>query len=613
MIKSKAGATLFALSFFVFAGSARAQHVFPLDTLHVDVGSRLPAVSAIRAVDVIDRAMIERLPTHTIADAIARALGADVQQRSPAQSDLALRGSTTEQVLVLVDGVPVNDQQTGHFHLDQSVPLEQVERIEVMRGAASSLYGTNAVGGIVNIVTRANGATTSAHIDGGTFNTVTMGAVTGARLRGVAPLTVSVQHDLSDGHRDGTDYHTTIARGSLILPAAGGSLRFDGGDARREFGAAQFYGPFPTSYETTRVLTGSTSYNRNFGRIAIEPRISIRKHYDDFVLRRENPAFYENRHTATDAGGALTVRAPVGPVSVAFGGETYHSTIESTNLKHHEENRSAGYGEVAGGSATGAMVSAGLRFDHSTTFGDFVSPSVGAGYQVMSRLRVRASAARGFRAPTWTDRYYSDPANLGDSTLKVERAWSYEAGAELVPARLWRADVTGFVRQVDNAIDWVKPVGAPASAPFQIINIQEATFRGVEARVDRSDLLGIDWTLRATALSFDAKAVAGLVSKYALRPLTETASLEVSAPLPFGLELGAVASHLRRVGAAPREDCASCSVYHLVDARISYRWRMFDVYAGGTNLGDARYLDVSGVTAPGRALNIGVRWRDPAH
>jgi iron complex outermembrane receptor protein len=527
-----------------------------------------------------------------------------VQQRSPAQSDLALRGSTTEQVLVLVDGVPVNDTQTGHFHLDQAVPLDQVERIEVMRGAASSLYGTNAVGGIVNIVTRSSGTINSAHLDGGTFKTMSMGAVLGTRLRDVAPLTVSAEHDLSDGHRTGTDYHNTVARASLIIPAGGGFLRIDGGDARREFGAAQFYGPFPTSYETTRVLTGNTSYARSYGRVSIEPRISIRRHYDDFVLRRENPAFYENRHTATDAGGGMTVRAPAGPVSLAVGGEAYHSTITSTNLKHHEENRSAAYGEAAAGSAANAMLSAGLRYDHSETFGDFVSPSMGAGARVADGIRVRGSAARGFRAPTWTDRYYSDPANRGDSTLKVERAWSYEAGVEATPAARWRVDLTGFVRQVDNAIDWVKPVGAPAAAPFQIVNIQEATFRGVEARVGGRDLLGVDWTVRATALSFEAKAAAGLASKYALRPLTETASIEAAVPLPFGLQLGAVASHLRR----PGDD-----QYNLVDAQLGYRWRMFEVYANGTNLTDERYFDVSGVHAPGRALNIGLRWRDSAH
>jgi iron complex outermembrane receptor protein len=543
--------------------------------------------------------MIERLPTSSIADAIARALGADVQQRSPAQSDLSLRGSTTEQVLVLIDGVPVNDTQTGHFHLDQAVPLDQVERIEVMRGAGSSLYGSSAVGGIVNIVTRANGRQSSARIEGGTFGTVLMSATAGTRLRDVAPLTLGIEHDLSDGHRPGTDYRNTIARASLLLPAGGGMLRMDAGDAHRAFGAAQFYAPFPTAYEETKVLTGNASYDRSFGRLRIEPRASIRKHYDDFVLKKENPAFYHNIHTTTDAGGGIVMRAPVGLLDAALGGETFHSTITSTNLKNHSETRSAVFGEAVAGGVNRVTASAGMRVDHSSTFGDFYSPSFAAGFPLGDRLRLKASAARSFRAPTWTDRYYHDPANLGDSTLRVERAWSYETSVEIAPAAHWRAEVSGFVRDVDNAIDWIVPVGAPAGTPFQIVNIQKATFRGAELRLTRSDLAGIHLTARGSILSFDADSAAGFRSKYALRPLTETASLEAVTFLPIHVRLAAMASYARRPGDGP---------YTLIDAQVSHVWHSFEGFLGGTNLGNDHYIDVSGVPSAGRALRAGLRW-----
>ena len=131
-----------------------AQAVYPLDSLRVSAASRITIAGALRSVDIIDRRALELLPARSLADVIGRALGADVLARSPMQADISLRGSTTDQVAVLVDGVPVNDTQTGHFHLDQPVPLADVERIEVLRGTASSVHGAGAVGGIINIVTR---------------------------------------------------------------------------------------------------------------------------------------------------------------------------------------------------------------------------------------------------------------------------------------------------------------------------------------------------------------------------------------------------------------------------------------------------------------------------
>jgi iron complex outermembrane receptor protein len=578
---------------------AAAQQPVQLDTLHVSVSSRLPAASALRSVDIIDRAMIERLHMQNLADVIARALGTDVQSRSPAQADLALRGSTTEQVLILIDGVPVNDTQTGHLHLDQAVPIEAVERIEVLRGAASALYGSGAFGGIVNIVTRTD-PRLGARAEAGSSNSFLMSATAGTRLRETAPLTASIERSTSDGHRAGTDYETTVARASFMAPAGGGSVRADVGVAERAFGAAQFYAPFPTAFEKTRVLTGAIAYERLFGRVSIEPRASIRRHHDDFVLKRDTPSFYHNVHAATDAGGGVVIRIPAAILTTALGGETYHSSIRSTNLGDHDETRGAVFGEaVAGGEDRGYTASAGLRLDHSSTFGDFLSPSFAAGLQVGSRLHLRASAARAFRAPTWTDRYYSDPANRGDSTLAVERAWSYEAGAGITAGHGVTADITGFRRTVTNAIDWVRPDTAPASTPWQIVNIQDATFDGAELALRQRGWLGADWTLRASALSFTADGAAGLVSKYALRPITRTAALEVAAPLVAGLSLGLRAAHLQRTGE---------SAHDLVDAQITWDAGDVALYVAGTNLGDAAYLDVSAAPAPGRAFFLGARW-----
>src|SRR5690606_6496015 len=126
---------------------------------------------AARSVDVIGADAIAATPARTLADVLANALGVDLQPRSPAQADIALRGATFEQILVLVDGVRMSDAQTGHFDLDLAVPLSEVERIEILRGPATALYGSDAVGGVVNIVTRRGGERLRFGVEGGSFGT----------------------------------------------------------------------------------------------------------------------------------------------------------------------------------------------------------------------------------------------------------------------------------------------------------------------------------------------------------------------------------------------------------------------------------------------------------
>src|SRR5690606_10557026 len=164
------------------------------------------------------------------------ALGADLLSRSAAQADFSLRGGSFEQVLILVDGVPVNDQQTGHFHLDVAVPLDAVDRIEILRGPASAVYGSSAVGGVVNIVTT-NDASVGARVQGGSFGAYAFGGSASARSDRFR-AGVSADHDASDGHRDGTDHRITQARITLGAAIGSSELRADAGMAARDFGAA---------------------------------------------------------------------------------------------------------------------------------------------------------------------------------------------------------------------------------------------------------------------------------------------------------------------------------------------------------------------------------------
>ncbi|MGH7554997.1 MAG: TonB-dependent receptor plug domain-containing protein [Longimicrobiales bacterium] len=592
---------LLLVGFAVGDGSAQRMD-FNLDTLRVRVGTRtwaaLPA--ALRSVEVIDRARIEAAPAQTVADLLTWALGLDPQARSAAQADVGIRGSSFEQILVLVDGVRMSDAQTAHFDLDLAIPLDAIERIEVLRGPASAQYGSDAMGGVIHIVTR-RGAPASARIEAGTHASVSGSAAAGVGAPGGTTGSFGLEYDRSDGTRSGTDYDMGLARASLGVPWAGGALRADAAYALRNFGAADFYTPVNVfdSYEETRTLTAALGWHASEDRrLAVEPRVSVRRHDDEFILRRDDPAFYRNVHENWQLGGELHARYAADSGSrFAVGGEAYRDLLDSNNLGERSATRVAAFGETAAGTTGRWLTQAGLRLDWHSEFGEFLAPSLAAAVWPADRLRVRGSIGRSFRAPSWTERFYVDPSNIGTADLEPERAWSAELGAQLsLPAA--RIDVAVWLRDADELIDWVKPKNAPTDT-FRTMNIEKATFRGIDASIEWRGPFATAMSLSGTALTLDAPEASGLESKYVLNPLTETIVLSVDRAVLGGFGVGARARYARRVGEDP---------YVLADVRASYARQGWHAYLDVTNTTNAEYLDVSARTGAGRQLRVGLRW-----
>lgn len=586
-----------------------AQEVrFTLDTVRVAVASRAaPSLAAAaRTVEVIDRQTIATTAVRTVSELLARAVGADVLTRSPASSDIAIRGSSFEQVVVMVDGVSVSDDQTGHFDLDLAVDLESVERVEILRGSGSALHGPDAVGGVINIVTARAASAGRLRVEKGSFGTTSVDVADGVQLGG-ATLRGGAGWSESDGHRAGTDYRTRIARAAIEVPAGAGRLTADVGYGARDFGAADFYGPFE-SYEETRALTASLGWSQlSASRFRIAPRLTFRRHHDHFILRRTDPAFYENLHTNWRLGGELVGHWEMSPsLDLAAGSSADRMSLRSARLGDLDETRAAGFLELVADGGTSSLA-AGMRADWHSAYGSFLSPSLAAMLQPSPAVRVRASFDRGFRAPTWTERFYEDPANIGNPDLGTERFWSAELGVTVADTRGASLDVVAFLRSANRLIDWVMPADAPAGTPWRTTNVEDARFRGLELKAVLADVLAADWTLRATALSFTDDEAADLESKYALRPLTRTASIEAAFDLPRGFALWARVAHARRAASHAPGPAWQHEPWTLGDVRLSWKRGAATIFVDATNVTDTAYLDVSVLPAAGRAVHVGVR------
>lgn len=599
----RSACTVPALMIAIAAGTASGQQgITVLDTVQVTVGSR-SAGTGVRSEEVITRDDIARLPARNIAEVLDDALGVEIMGRSPAQADIAMRGSSTTQVLVLVDGVRVNDLQTEHANLDLAVPLEDVERIEILRGAGSTLYGPDAAGGVVNIITTGHDGASAKQAAlrawGGSFGT---GGASGAIADSLGAFAIhaSAEHERSDGHRADTDYGVTQAALAAARQLGSGRLRARAGLGVRSFGAADFYASYP-SYERTRSATGSLRYDfAPSDRVRASLTASTRHHTDDYVLVRDDPSLYHNRHRSWQSDVEGVARIALAPaVLAAVGADASDARLRSERLGRRDEQRGALFTELTIGNAGRAQLDAGARIDWSSINSEFFSPSIGGVVPLGSWTRVRASVSRGFRAPTWTDRYYEDPANVGDPDLRPERFWGGEVGVTLAPGRRWSADITAFGRHATDLIDWARPVGADSTAPWRTTNVASADYRGAELSLRLRDWLGASWSLRGSALRFDSRGADGFIGKYALRPVTRSAGFVVSAPLSHGSMVTLDGAYGARAGE---------NGHFRLDARLAQRWRDLRIALDLRNITDADYLDASVKPIAGRSAFLTLEW-----
>jgi outer membrane cobalamin receptor len=568
-----------------------------LDTVSI-VASRTHLGDAARAVEVISRADIERSTARNIAELLSERMGVDVYTRSAAQADISLRGSTAEQTLVLVDGVRVSDAQSSHYALDLAVPLDAVDRVEILRGSASALYGPDAVGGVINIVTRRGGSDVQLRTRGGAFGTAG-GAVSGGAQKGASSVTGSAEYEKSDGFRAGTDYRIGQARAGFSAPLGAGAFESHVGVGVRDFGANDFYGPY-NSTERTGTITGDARWSVPIGGWALSTTASTRRHTDRFTLIRDNPAIYENLHTSWQSTGELVARTTVSGMELAIGTDAENAQLTSALLGSRAEWRDAAFVEGSIGSATSPTLNVGVRGDHSDIYGGFVSPSLAVAIPISDGVRLRATASRGFRAPTWTERYYVDPSSQGNANLLPEQFWSGDVGAHVGHAGRLSLDVDGFARNAQNLIDWVKPAGAAATVPWVATNVGDARYRGFEVTLSLPSWRGVESALTGTGLTFDDSQGAGLSGKYALRPLTQQLGARATYPLTESLRATVEVMDARR---------ATEDSYLTGNVRLAWSVRRLRVTLDLDNLTNAAWLDASGVDVAGRAVYLGVEWR----
>jgi vitamin B12 transporter len=581
-----------------------------------------------RRISVYTARDLEHLPAASIDEIIRFIGGVETQSRGGfgIQSDVTMRGSSFDGVVILLDGIRLHDPQTGHLLTNFPIPLSEIARVEVVRGPAASLYGPDAVGGVIQFFTWSGLAETEiGPAVGADFSlgrhalyqadVAMRGRLGRASLSGATTWQSSDGQPILDAEGRGmigsegevrTDFrrhaHTLAASGQ---PGRAAVLARAGVDVR-DFGSWRYYTPFASDTARSDSRTAWTQLRIRSADGSAPTQVTV--HAGARVQESSyqyNPVSATNSHTnyvatiQADASHRSSDRLALGAgVSTGLRG------IDSNSMGRHDDASIGVYATTRLRPSDPVTFSASARLDHDPGFGTEVTPQLSATYSVGS-WTLRAGAGRAVRAASYTERYYdtereNPSGNLGNPNLRAERAWSFEAGTDLYLDGI-SLHATVFNRNARDLIDYARTdIGQPI---FLAQNIASVKTRGLELDAEGSADLGRFRVRYAGTYSWLDSALDvpdGLEYKYALIHARHIVQNNLYV-------------HERRAGLGVRalwKDPMVGDSYFVVDVRGSYRIaRDLAVTAEVRNVFDVAYAEVFEAPMPQRWWLVGLRYR----
>jgi len=592
------------LAALLFFTSTAAQSADPSVSLNpiVVTGSAFPHAldRSIQSIEVISREDIRETPAASLAELLALVAGVDVQRRGGpgVQADIGTRGSAFEQTLVLLNGIPLRDPQTGHHSLNLPVPLETIERIEIVKGPGGLAFGGHATGGLINIITRVpDSAEAGLRARAGSYEfgeaAVWMGS---GNARGGQIF--SAEASRSDGHIDDEPTDFQLARASFTgrrqLGAA--TVRWGLGYERRKFGAFKFYtADFPDQRERTRTRLAYVTGERPIGAWRIEARGWWRGH-DDWFRTRVGSRDFINSHETRVTGAGLAARRVGASSETGFGLHFLSEDIDSNALGERERNERgiwASHRQRFGGRW---VIEAGLSLLDFDQAGARWLPTLGANYRINPRWTWFGSAGRASRPSSWTEQRLVTGGNLGNPDLQAEEVWLTETGL-----RWRRGEFAGggavFRRWSDALIDWGR---APGTVQWQADFFDDYRSVGGELH-GRWTPRGLHWLdaieFNYTWLDTDLER-RGLEIKYALDHPRHSINTAVRLRPTTSTRLATTLRHARR--RAGRD-----TTYLAV--RMTWKPNRIEWFVEADNLLDETVPEAGFAPQPGRWLFGGLR------
>jgi outer membrane cobalamin receptor len=550
-----------------------------------------------QSVTVIDAEELEKKSGKTLGEILQDVVGLQVQRYGAigSQSSVSLRGMTSSQVLVLIDGRPINKFQDGLVDLSM-IPVNNIASIEIVRGAASSLYGSNAMGGVINIITKKE-AQNSVKISYGTFNTFHNEVTVSNKLNDYT-YTITASKDSSDGDRpnsafeakninwyngfkvsDETSIDLKMGFYDSKLGTPGATTFMDYDDKQFD---TKYYGDMEISLPHGLTMKSYINYNNM-----------------EFEEDTANKATHENR----DSGAEIRMSRDFGGSNhIVIGAEYHDYDLESSEIGERSTFLASGYLQDEIKFKDKALLTIGGRHDSYKGTDDEFSSFAALLFYLTADTTFRLSVGESFRVPTFNDLYWPSTAWAeGNPNLTPEKGISSDLGIDMqVSNRLW-VRVSGFYSDVEDLINWA-PGNDSIWRPY---NIKSAIIKGLEmelkAKLSKYVTAEIGYTLLDTEDEDTKKDII-------YRPKNK-----IDAKLDMTVEKTSFTFSLNHVGKRYHNDPdingdrIRLDKYTVYNAKLSHKFSdTTKVYLKGENIFDKEYVYQRDYPMPGIAFYGGM-------
>ena len=574
----------------------------------------LPFSENSKTIQVISKEEIIESPANNVAELLQQVAGIDIRRRgvSGMQADLYIRGGGFDQTLLLIDGIKVEDAQTGHHTMNMALPIEVIERIEIIKGSASRVYGQNAFSGAINIITsKVAENMTSVSLESGSYKQQNA-SVTISRKNEDQSVLFHYSNNSSDGHKYNTDYKNENYFLKNSFEIKGLPIDMVSSFNERKFGANGFYASPEAidQYEETQASLLGFSTKIISNNFIIKPKLYWKRNQDMYVYLRDNPSVYRNLHITNKIGAELNGSYESNNGITGFGVDISSIKLSSNNLGErkrtmvnlfleHQMKFAEHKIDVTPGVAFSYFsdVSTNQNYQNNFFRNFFMYPGIDIGYELNDDVKLYSNVGYTYRVPTYTDLFYTSPTTIGNENLKPEKAFTKEIGINYTKDN-FDFTFTLYNRDASDVIDYVKNV---ESAPWEAFNIREINTKGYElgltynfyvaAFLNHSIKIGysnIKDELKQTDFNF---------SRYALNSLKNHLTTSYSFEIKKNLKSSIVYKYAERNSG---ED------YSIMDFKVSYTLKNYKLYVTGNNLFDTVYSETNLVEMPGRNVLVGI-------